>query len=134
MKPKRLIPSPLHSKQLLPSSLALTKEKVDEGQFRISFDHYNDNLCEIDDLQSSPARKCLSKLKQIGRSTHKTLAENNINPKPIDNSGRYKELFSKLSPDVSLFEIDIGSASRLFYFIVGNLFHIVSIKNSHIKY
>jgi hypothetical protein len=134
MKQKNLIPNPPHSKGLLPNSVALTKEKIDEGRFKISFDYYNDNHCEIEDLQTSPARKCLSKLKQIGRSTHKTLAENNINPKSVINSGHYKALFSKLSPEVNLFEIDIGSASRLFYFIVGNLFHIVSIKSSHIKY
>jgi hypothetical protein len=134
MKHKKIIPNPHFSNQRLANSVALIKEKPDEGKFRISFDYYNDNLCEIDDLQTSPARKCLNKLKQIGRSTHKTLSENNINPKTVICAGHYKELFSKLSPDVNLFEIDIGSSGRLFYFIVGSLFHIVSVKNSHFKY
>jgi hypothetical protein len=72
-------------------------------------------------LQASAARKCLSRLKQLGQSNHKNLRENNINPRPVYNKGRYKALFSKLTDDVDLFEIDLGDASRLFYFTVGNL-------------
>lgn len=130
------IPNVSKSKHLLNDKVALVAGDEDEStsQFTISYKYYNSNLCEIEDLQASAARKCLGRLKQLGQSSHKNLRENNINPRPVHNAGRYKVLFSKLTPDVDLFEIDLGDASRLFFFTVGNLLHIVSIKNSHIKY
>jgi len=129
------IPNVPHSKHLLNDHVALIRAKDEvEPKLKISFDYYNSNLCEIEDLQISPARKCLMKFKQIGQSTPKTLFENNVRSEPVRRTGRYLELFSKLSDDVDLFEIDIGSASRLFYFTVGYLVHVVSIKNSHFKY
>ena len=134
MNQKKFIPSPSQKKHILNDAVALIDRDESEDKFRIAFDYYNDGLCEIDVLQTSSARKCLIKLRQMGKSTHKTLKENNVHFTPVHNTGRYKELFSKLSKDVSLFEIDIGSASRLFYFLVGNLVQIVSVKNSHIKY
>jgi hypothetical protein len=122
-------------KHLLNDKVALVENDEDESNphFKISYKYYNSNLCEIKDLQGSSARKCLDKLKQFGQSNHKTLFENNIRPKKVHNAGNYRTLFSNLSGDVDLFEIDLGDASRLFYFIVGHLLHIVSIKNSHIK-
>lgn len=113
----------------------LIKDGEDESKayFKISYKYYKSNLCEIDDLPASPARKCLTKIKQLGQSNNKTLMENNIRPKPVYNSGSYKTLFSSLSDDVNLYEIDLGDSSRLFYFTVENILHIVAIKNSHMK-
>jgi hypothetical protein len=111
---QKKIPNPPHSRHLLANSVALIDKKADEQKFRISFDFYNENLCEIDGLEISSAKKCLVKLKQIGRSTHKTLIENNVQPRPVHNSGAYKGLFSKLTADVSLFEIDIGKLAGCF--------------------
>jgi hypothetical protein len=134
--PKKKLPKPPRKKHLLNDRVALIEGEVDESRqnFKISFDHYKSNLCEIDDLEVSSARKCLTKLKQFGQSNHKTLFENNIRSTPIKRSGSYKALFSKLSDDVDLFEIDIGQSSRLFYFIFESLICIVAIKNSHFKY
>lgn len=133
---KKKLPKPSQQKQLINAKVALIDGDEDDSNrnFKISFDYYNDCLCEIDELEIGSARKCLTKLKQLGQSNHKTLFNNNIRPTPIKRSGRYKALFSKLSDDVDLFEIDIGQASRLFYFIVGHLLCVVSIKNSHFKY
>jgi hypothetical protein len=133
---KKQIPKHSVSKGLLPDKIALVKgfENGDVPNFKISYDYYDGNHCEIEDLAVAAARKCLIKLKYIGQSNPKTLIEKNIKSKPVIRTGRYLALFSKLTDDVNLFEIDIGEASRLFYFILGNLFHIVAIKNSHIKY
>lgn len=122
-------------KRLINNSVAIVDTDEDEStaHFKISYKYYNTNFCEIDNLHVSCARKCLIKLKLIGQSNRKTLYNNNIRPKPVHNSGNYKTLFSKLDDDVDLFEIQLGDASRLFYFTVGHLFHIVSIKNSHIE-
>jgi hypothetical protein len=139
-KPKKhnspKIPNPaLRGQRLLDDKVALVDKEEDESNphFKISYQYYNSSLCEIDNLSVSSARKCLTKLKHFGQSNNKTLCEKNILPRPVHNRGSYKALFSKLSDDVDLFEIDLGEASRLFYFTVGHLLHIVSIKNSHIK-
>lgn len=135
-KKKLKIPPHSKKKNLINDKVALLQGDEDEANktFKISFDYYNDTNCEIKNLEVAPSRKCLSNLKQIGRSNQKNLRSNNITPSRVHNSGHYKRLFSKLTEDVDLFEIDIGSASRLFYFTCENFFHIVAIKNSHFKY
>lgn len=129
------IPNNAKQKHLINDKVGLLEGEEDESylHFKISYKYYNSHLCEIEDLPVSSARKCLTKLKQLGQSNHKTLYENNIRPKAVQNSGHYEALFSKLDADIDLLEIDLGSASRLFYFTVGHLLYIVSIKNSHIK-
>ena len=136
VKKKKEIPSPKKTKYLLNDKVALIEDHEDESKlhFKLSFKYYKSDLCEIDFLPIGSARKCLTKLKQLGQSNHRTLLENNIRPRPIYNSGNYKILFNKLNEDVNLYEIDLGDSSRLFYFTVGHLLHVVSIKNSHIKY
>ena len=128
-------PTPVPSNRLH-SELALIRGEEDGSahNFRLSFDYYKENMCEIEDLDMSSARKCLTKFKHLGKSNHKNIFEKNIRHKSVIRTGRYKELFSSLSADVSLFEIDLGSASRLFYFTVRNIVHVVAIKNSHVKY
>lgn len=132
MKENKL-PKPDRGNHLLDSKVALIKHGNDSGHqnFKISYDYYNDNLCEIDDLEISCARKCLTKLVHLGKSNCKTLHEKNLKPKPVVEKGEYKKLFSKLSPDVTVFELTIGAKSRMFYFITENIVHIISIKNSH---
>ena len=132
-KAKGKLPKLSKKKRLLDDSFALIDGDEDKHHqnFKLSFDYYKSDLCEIGNLGTSSARKCLTNLKQLGQSNHQTLLENNIRPTRIKCSGRYKALFSKLSEDVDLFEITIGEAGRLFYFIADRLIHIVSIKNSH---
>lgn len=122
-------------KNIINDKVATIKGGEDETNlhFQISYKYYKNSLCEIEDLPTSPARKCLTKLKQIGLSNHTTMMDNNLKPRPVHNSKSYKSLFHNLSPDINMFELNLGDSSRLFYFTVGHTFHIVSIKNKHIE-
>lgn len=135
-KAKIKIPNiPSEKKNLISDKVATTRGREDETSlhFQISFKYYKNNLCEIENLSSSPARKCLTKLKQIGLSNHTTMKANNLSPRPVHNSKSYSSLFHSLTPDVKIFELNLGDSSRLFYFTERHTFHIISIKNKHIE-
>lgn len=129
------IPKPNIKQGLIPSGVAEVSRKDDpEVQlFKISFKNYNDSRCQISLLEKNNARRVLLDFRAIGKCTSlRSLKESNIGVEPITNAGAYKGLFNRLSDDVEMKEHIIQGPSRLFYFIEGNLFNVVSIENSHI--
>lgn len=130
------IPKPKNiTKGKIPVSVTEIRDQKDpETQlFKISFRYYNDGECEISVLEKNNARRLLVDLRTIGKCTCvRNLKEQNIGIVPVYNSGAYKSLFNHLSPDVEIKEHIIQATSRLFYFIEGNIFNIVTVKNNHI--
>ncbi|MBD3330641.1 hypothetical protein GF354_03885 [Candidatus Peregrinibacteria bacterium] len=112
-------------------------DDIETKQFLISFKHYNHKECEIKQLKQSPAKKALVVLKQVGSLTNLSeFRPKNIKTSLIKATGEYKKLFKTLpkSPDIDLLEFDIGSAERLFFFIVSQIFYLVAIKSTHLEY
>jgi len=130
---KLKIPSPtLSVKGRIPDHVALIAES--EQTYVIAFSHYNEDLCEIDNLEKNISKECLHDLKRISKSTIGGLAEKGIDRIRINKSGEYKKLYNKLpDPNIELFEHKIQGTSRLFYFTAKNKFCIVAIKNSHFE-
>jgi len=128
--------SPQKNKRIPPESAKIYNPNDESNRFKISFDFYDEKICEIENLEKSLARNCLKKLKQIGKSNPQKLRED-FKSTPIKNSGHYKIFYKNLTPDVRVFELYPGKSSRIFYFIKRdlshNFFHIISIKNKHLE-
>lgn len=101
--------------------------------FLISYEYYNDKLCEIKILEKNRAKQCLQDLRMIGKCNTNSLCGNGIDILSVCNQGDYSKLFNKLPPDIKLKEHKIQGDGRIFYFISRNLFHIVAITNNHLE-
>lgn len=134
-KRKRFIPQPKIHQGKIPSSVTEIYDQRDpETQlYRISFKYYNDDECQISILEKNNARRMLLDLRLVGKCTSlRNLHDNNIGVIPISNSGAYKSLFNRLSPDVEIKEHIIQATARMFYFVESSIFNIVAVRNSHI--
>lgn len=128
------IPQPKIKQGRIPSSVTVIHNQHDpETQlFRILFKNYNDSECQISVLEKNNARRMLGDLRVIGKCTSiRNLRENNIGIEPVHNTGAYKSLFNHLSPDIEMKEHIIQATARIFYFVDGNSFNVVAIKNTH---
>ncbi len=99
-------------------------------KFLLCFDHLNERECKLDSFNPSRARALIQTLKQITdcevRHRH-TIIRDKINNVP----GPYLSLFSNLTPDVSLFEIEFSGSGRIFFFDFMEKINIVSIEDTH---
>lgn len=130
------IPSPKRdSGHLIPDKIAIISDstEIESLPFHLSFEYYNNKLCEIQDLNRNIPKRALINLKTIGRCNYKTLKQNGIDILPVSNSGEYTKVYAKLPPDIDLKEHKISGTARIFYFIVSRVFHIVCFKNSHFE-
>lgn len=99
-----------------------------------SFEVYNNNQCEIANLDKTEAKKLTKELKKVSSTVTKHFRNQNISGiacKPIYNSGNYSSLFSEISDDIELLEIDYSNAGRVFGYIVNNIFNVVAIGKKH---
>lgn len=120
----------------IPDSVAQVskKEDIEAKPFVISYEYYNDKLCELRNLQKGAHRKILEDFRKIGSLTNITQFQgNNIDCDDIKDAGEYSKLFNKLPPDIELKENAIQGKARFFYFIVERFFHLVAIKNKHFE-
>ena len=115
-------------------SHVLTESDKEIECYHLSFQHYNDTVCEINDLVKNGSRRALLNLKTIGRCySLSSLKSSNIDITPVDNKGAYKKIFQRLTEDVEIREHKIQSTARIFYFISDKMFYIVAITNTHIE-
>lgn len=130
------LPNPQHScARLIPDKVALIGDQrdIESLPFHLSFEYYNDKLCEIEYLEKNVAKRTLNNLRTIGGCNNKTLKQNGIDAIPVSNLGEYLKLYSKLPPDADVKEHKISGTARIFYFIVSRIFYLVCFKNSHFE-
>jgi len=125
-------------KGIIPPRVALSEEIKDYQEYKIvlSFEFYNQNRCEIDKLQKSSAKKLTSELKKVSETAVKHLKSQNVSRiacKSVFRSGNYSSLFSDLSKDIELLEIDYTKSGRIFGYLLKNIFNVVAIKVRHLK-
>jgi uncharacterized protein involved in propanediol utilization len=111
----------------------VTQLKNQDEFYFLSFNHYNEKVCEIKLLQKNCPKECILVLKRISQSRIGSLKENNIDKFEISNCGDYQKLYNNLTKDVQIFEHKIQGESRLFYFIAASKFYVVAITNNHLE-
>lgn len=130
------IPQFQPKKQLIPDKVALNPNPADleTKPYLISFEYYNDSICEIRLLEKHNARRFLRDIRTIGRCNRKNLLDNNIKCKKVYNQGAYKKLFTGQLPQDQqlLYEHEGNGSSRIFYFCVNRCFYVVTITQNHI--
>lgn len=126
----------LEKNRYIPNTAAQLPQNVDPEAkpFLISFKHYRDDLCQIENLVKNGARRALKNIRSIGKCYDRaSLHEQNIDILPVGKPGAYATLYNGLSPDIEILEHKIQSTARLFYFIAGNHFFIRAITNTHFE-
>jgi hypothetical protein len=109
--------------------------KEDDKYYVLSYGYYLDKECELKYLKKSLPSKILKNYRDICRCKEiSQLKDCGIDCKLIENVGDYSRLFKNLNADqISMREHIIGDSERLFYFISGNIFNVVCIKNKHLE-
>lgn len=94
----------------------LIKEKLDDSDhFILIFDDYNDNECQLKDLDRSLARSLIRKFKTITACNPEKLPSSNLIKSNIHRDGQYNSLYSNLSPDIELQETELSDKGRVFF-------------------
>lgn len=101
-----------------------------------SFKSYDQNKCQLKDLDKRDAKELTQTLGKASALTSKELlgCSNGVKCTPVINAGNYAVLFNHLPKDVELREIHYSDAGRVFGHIVENLFFVTTITKKHIKY
>lgn len=134
--PRTILPVPQYDPNKIPGKATLPpiKEDLEDILLLISFEYYNNKLCEMSVLSKNGGRAAIEAVKRIGQSTRRSLYSNGIQSKPVNNAGDYKKLFNGLPPDTNMKEHKIQGTSRLFYFFErATIFHVVAVTNRHFE-
>src|SRR3989344_1675840 len=103
----------------------------------ISFERYNDRLCEISELSKNKGKKALSILKEIGTKVFSRVdfQKHNIKTDGIARSSEYKKLYSKIAPDIEVRELFLQDTGRIFYFDIEQeqILYVVAIRENHFE-
>ncbi len=122
--------------EFIPSTAAVSKELEDYENKKItfSFKMYNSSQCGIGSIDKKEAKKLTKKLKNMSAVLTKHFRHqdsSNIACKPVHNSNNYSVLFTDLSEDTDLLEVDYSGPGRIFGYLVHNIFNIVAIAKIH---
>lgn len=111
----------------IPPKVALNEKLKDycEENYRLNFEYYNHNCCELCKVQRF--KPLIEGLKIITRSNRDTIKIRDT----IENSGDYKNLFIGLPPDADLEEIDFSEVGRITFFRIDKYFCLVTILAKH---
>lgn len=89
--------------------------------YRLIFDVYNHNVCEIDKLNSSLAKAYINKLAMLAKFSPRTLPSSTLVRDKIENNGKYKDLFSGLNEDIDLVEVKYAATGRIVCFFLNEI-------------
>jgi hypothetical protein len=124
---------------LIPQEVAelSTEEELEGEPYLLSFQKYNNSLCEIDNLLKNCPKRALKDLKTMGRDIFdfKDFNKYGIRTKLIKCDGEYKKLFSRLSLDRELRQHDLPGTARMFYFIseIERVIYVIAFTNRHFE-
>lgn len=133
-----LIPHQVKEKSLIPFEQK-TDEYQRESDKKIVFvikDNYIHKKCELKNFSNT--KNLIAKL-IYSCTTKRSEVVNNPNIKrinPCDRNNEYKKLFCKdifKQYESDFYEIICSDTERVFWYFIGNIFHIVLIKCRHLK-
>lgn len=117
----------------LPQELYIEEDRP----YVISFEKYNDDLCEINLLTSNKGRKAVETLKNIGTKIFAVadFKKHSIDRLPVSYSGEYKKLFRDLGEDVEIKEVKLQQDARIFYFDIEpkKTLYVIAITENHFE-
>ena len=128
---------PKEKRQKIKDNFASWNEQGEpEGTlFNISYKYYLEKECGINNFVSGSYKAFTKYLKDIGKSANlsdlKTCFGHKL--KRVENKGEYKKIYNKLSDDEEVFEINLSTTNRLFFFIVENFFYIRALRAKHFE-
>ena len=101
------------------------------GKFILCFDYLNWDVCVFDHFDSTKGRALVRKLQMVAQCESSALPGLHLVRDNISNNPPYTSLFNGLSPDVEMKETELPDSGRIFFFITGCKFNIVSIETNH---
>jgi len=122
----------------IPATVAISPELKEYDNYKVvlSFEPYNQNCCEIYQIQKPDAKKLTSELKKMTTTLRKHFLHQSTSAiacKQIKEGGNYAPLFTELQRDIELLEVDYTKAGRIFGYFTKHIFNVVAIKVKHIK-
>jgi len=115
-----------------------SEEAPETEPLLVSLARYNRKECQIDGMNPKIAKKALKAIRDIGVNIKTESDFSTKLPKlrvePVDNDGDYRALYRGLTdvPDAVVQEVKLDlENARLFFHMVGNIFHIIAIRESH---
>lgn len=135
------IPSIKEEKNIIP----IPKDKSDEFLHEINkkivfvFKDYLHKECELAWLNETRAKSLIYKLSAVSDMKKSNIQNySNIIRKvsPCEHKNEYKKLFCNKNFEQfenDFYEIDYWDTNRVFWYFISNIFHIVLIKNRHLK-
>jgi hypothetical protein len=120
----------------IPQAVAVSNlvKDFENKKVTFSFEPYNNNQCEIANIDKKEAKKLTGELKKMSLTLQKHFRHqtaSGIACKAIHNSGNYSVLFTDVPPDVELLEVDYSGPGRIFGYLVHNIFNVVAIGKKH---
>jgi len=119
---------------LVPPQAAIIADQqdIEDAKTRFAFTQYNEKVCELKDLDKKKAKALTSKLRlcsSIGLGDFKRSYQRD----KIEKAGSYLRLYTDLSDDIELFEMEYGQTGRVVYFYLtqSSTIEIVSILKKH---
>ena len=117
---------------LIERAATLPSDKVPEAEnFILCFKYLNWNECVFDQFDPTKGRAFVRLLKNISDCEVKDAVSSGIIRDNVDNTAPYTSLFTNLSPDTEMKESELPDGARIFFFIVGKKFNIVSVETRH---
>jgi|GEM_PF-6018154 len=133
-----------------PASVAVLSSDLHDGeQYLVSYMHYSDNECEIDQMTSDKSRSCghaLYFLRKIGlyaQNLKKMTSKEGFQIWPVKDAGEYKNLYKGLerlgidTKQLTIYESYIRTKNdgRLFFWISNtyNTIFVIAIRQNHYK-
>ncbi len=108
------------------------KKDIEEEKFLISFGFYNNDECQINNLDRRKPHELLHKLKKISNLTSfLEFYDSGINTTIVKNRNDYKRFCKTVPVGYKTYEDEIQGTARLFYFIMEKIFYVVCITNTH---
>lgn len=106
-------------------------KEIETQRFIICFDYFNKNICEFEQFDPAKGKKLLEILEQVAKCEINKFPHLKLIRDSVTNTTPYKSLFSTVTPDVDKIHETELCDGRIFFFITGSRFHIVSIETKH---
>ena len=124
----------------IPFSVVEFSENVEAPELRpyvISFEKYNDELCEIQHLEKNKGKKALEILRKIGTKVYSTADFQKLGIKSdgVQQLGEYKKIYRGIADGVEIRELFLSQTARIFYFDIEpeSKLYVVAIRQNHFE-
>jgi hypothetical protein len=115
---------------------ALTLPSAEDPEQKIIAIHLRSgclNHAQISQIQKEAAKSLVHKFFEINTTTKFAAQQSGLIRDKIPNQGEYAFLYTELSPDVEILEIQYSGTGRIFGFFTQSTFNVVGLRTIHIE-